>query len=168
MLPEFPDDHVVAICGVLADHGVDFLIIGGVAARLHETGHATVDIDICPSRAKANLARLAEALQALGAKLRAEGEPDGVAFEPHADLLERVSTLTLITRFGPLDLCFAPAGFDRGYDELVGGAVVVVVAGASLPVASLDDIITSKRVAGRPKDIVALPALEARRNRPPR
>ena len=133
MLSEFPDDHVVAVCQVLAEHGVDFLIIGGVAARLHETGHATVDIDICPSRARANVARLAEALKALGAKLRAEGERDGVAFDPHVDLLERVSTLTLITRFGPLDLCFAPAGFDRGYDELLGGAVVVVVAGVSLP-----------------------------------
>lgn len=46
---ELNDEHVAAICRVLIDHGVQFVIIGGMAARLHDTGHATVDVDICPS-----------------------------------------------------------------------------------------------------------------------
>jgi hypothetical protein len=50
--PELDDDHVAAICRTLAEHAVAFVVIGGVAARLHETGYATVDIDVCPSRAK--------------------------------------------------------------------------------------------------------------------
>ena len=45
------DDRIAAICRVLLDHHVEFLVIGGVAARLHDTGYATVDIDICPSSA---------------------------------------------------------------------------------------------------------------------
>ena len=65
MPPELDDDHVVAICRVLADHGVEYVIIGGVAARLHQTGHVTVDVDICPSRTEANRARLATASNAL-------------------------------------------------------------------------------------------------------
>src|SRR3954452_10875578 len=100
MPPEVDDDHVVAICRILADHGVEFVVIGGVAARLHETGHATVDIDVCPSRSKDNLIRLAQALKSLGARLRVEGDPDGVAFAPHQDLLAKVTTMTLITRHG--------------------------------------------------------------------
>ncbi|MBA2281716.1 MAG: hypothetical protein H0W25_10865 [Acidimicrobiia bacterium] len=73
-----------------------------------------------------------------------------------------MSTLTLITTHGPVDLCFRPAGFAGGYEALRMGQVVIVVSGVDVPVASLADVITSKRSAGRPKDIVALPALEAR------
>jgi hypothetical protein len=92
--PELDDDHVAAICRVLTEHDVAFVVIGGVAARLHGTGHATVDIDVCPSRAKDNLSRLAAALRALGARLRIEGDPDGVTFDPHAHLLANVTTMT--------------------------------------------------------------------------
>lgn len=75
-----------------------------------------------------------------------------------------MSTLTLLTVHGPVDLCFAPAGFADGYEALRPGEVVVV-SGVSVPVASLGDVVTSKRSAGRPKDIVALPALEERLRR---
>ena len=118
MPAELSDDHVVAICEVLIDHGVEFVIIGGMAARLHGTGHSTVDIDVCPSKSDANLADLAAALRELGARLRVEGDPAGVAFDPHPDALRQVETMTLITDHGPLDLCITPAGFPEGYDSL--------------------------------------------------
>lgn len=118
MPPELSDEHVAAICRVLIDHGVQFVVIGGMAARLHDTGHATVDLDICPSTDDANLARLASALSDLGARLRVSGDPEGVPFEPHADLLRQVELMTLITEHGPLDLCFIPDGFPDGYATL--------------------------------------------------
>ncbi|MFV9673201.1 MAG: hypothetical protein ACNYZH_08240 [Acidimicrobiia bacterium] len=37
---------------------MEFLIIGGMAARLHDTGHATIEVDICPSGDDANLSDL--------------------------------------------------------------------------------------------------------------
>lgn len=70
--------------------------------------------------------------------------------------------MTLITTNGPLDLCFKPAGFADGYETLHGNSVTIEVAAVEVPVASLADVVASKRAAGRPKDIVALPALEAR------
>ena len=50
MWSELDDDHVVGVCRVLRDHQVAFVIIGGIdhwgiAARLHDTGYATVDVD---------------------------------------------------------------------------------------------------------------------------
>lgn len=162
MLHELDDDHVAAICRVLIEHEVRFVVIGGVAARLHDTGYATVDVDVCPATDEDNLARLAAALRVLGAKLRIEGDVEGVPFDPHPDSLRHVVTMTLITNQGPLDLCFQPAGFRDGYDALIVGAATVVVAAVDIPVASLADVVASKRAAGRPKDIVALPALEAR------
>lgn len=46
MPPELSDDHVAAICRVLIEHDVQFVVIGGMAARPHHSGHATVDVDI--------------------------------------------------------------------------------------------------------------------------
>jgi hypothetical protein len=162
MLPELDDDHVAAICRVLIEHDVRFVVIGGVAARLHKTGYATVDVDICPSTAEANLVNLSRALRELGARLRIEGDASGVHFDPHPDVLRQVTTMTLITDQGPLDLCFEPAGFPDGYEDLVDQSTTIVVAAVDVPVAALADVVASKRAAGRPKDIVALPALEAR------
>jgi hypothetical protein len=161
MPPELSDDHVAAICRVLIDHEVKFVVIGGMAARLHDTGHATIDVDICPLRDDASLSSLADALRELGARLRVEGDPDGVPFDPHPTLLRDVAMMTLITEEGPLDLCFVPAGFSGGYDSLSKHASVIVVGAVHVPVASLRDVVASKRAAGRPKDIVALPPLEA-------
>ena len=123
MPPELSDNHVAAICRVRIGHEVKFVIIGGMAARLHETGHTTIDVDICPQSDDANLSHLADALQELGARLRVEGDPDGVPFDPHPTMLRDVAMMTLITEEGPLDLCFVPAGFPgsqgvRGSDPL--------------------------------------------------
>ena len=60
---------------MLLDHDVQLVIIAGMAARLHDTGHATVDVDICPSTDDADLARLAAAPVDLGARLRVSGIP---------------------------------------------------------------------------------------------
>lgn len=166
MPPELSDDHVAAICRVLIEHDVRFVIIGGMAARLHHTGHVTVDVDICPSTDDANLDRLAAALAELGARLRVSGDPDGVPFEPHTDMLRQVELMTLITEHGPLDLCFTPDGFPDGFTTLSEHASVIEVAAVEVPVASLEDVVASKRAAGRPKDIVALPPLEAHLRRP--
>ena len=71
-----------------------------------------------------------------------------------------------IPAFGPLDLCFIPDGFPDGYATLSEHATVIEIAAVDVPVASLEDVVASKRAAGRPKDIVALPPLEARLRRP--
>ena len=166
MQSELSDDHVAAICGVLVGHGVQFVLIGGMAARLHDTGHPTIDVDICPAADDANLARLAGALSELGARLRVSGDVEGVPFEAHADMLRDTELMTLITQHGPLDLCFAPAGFPDGYVTLSENASVIELVAVDVPVASLEDVVASKRAAGRPKDVIALPPLEARLRRP--
>ncbi len=77
------------------------------------TGHATIDIDICPSPEEANLSNLAAALRQLGARLRVEGDPEGVAFDSHPDMLRQVTTMTMITEQGPIDLALRPLAFPR-------------------------------------------------------
>ena len=76
-----------------------------------------------------------------------------------ATLLKLLSAagFDLSMRLEPLDR--RPAGFADGYNGLVRRAHRVVVAGVEMLVADLDDVIRSKELAGRPKDLQVLPAL---------
>lgn len=67
--------------------------------------------------------------------------------------------LNLRTPAGDIDLTFTPTGFPDGYDSLAPGAQAHTIAGVTVKVAALDDVITSKTAAGRPKDLDALPEL---------
>ena len=124
----------------------------------------TEDIDVLPSREDSNLERLARALQRMGAQIRTAGDPVSAPLDA-AFLRQIPFMLNLVTDFGILDLTFDPAGPRRGYGEWNRNASSVEIADRlSVRVASLDDIIESKRAANRPKDIRALPFLESLRD----
>ena len=55
---------------VLADQGVDFVLVGGMAGRAWGSPTVTNELDVCYARTKANHRRLADALLALEARLR--------------------------------------------------------------------------------------------------
>ena len=151
----------VAMLRVLHDHGVAFLVVGGIAARLRGAPLLTQDVDITPAPDRANLERLAGALEDLDARLRTATEPDGVPFPFDPGLLENATAWTLITKHGDLDLVVSPAGTD-GYRDLIRDADELKVAiepDLAVQVASLADVIRSKEAAGREKDRAALPLL---------
>jgi hypothetical protein len=153
----------IAMIKVLAEHEVDCVLLGGLAAVLHGSPATTNDADIMPEHSPANLQRLADALRVLDARLRVATEPDGVAFDPHPALLASMSMLNTTTRFGDLDVAISPSGIDS-YEALDRSAVVFDVDGIAIRVAALDDIIRSKQAADRPKDRVVLPLLYALRD----
>lgn len=119
---------------------------------------ATRDIDLTPATVDANLERFLRALKDLGARIRTDGVPDGLAFDHDGASLARAGVWNLLFPFGELDISFTPAG-TGGYDDLVMAAALVRINGVDVRVASLADIIRSKEAAGRPKDIQRLPAL---------
>lgn len=151
----------VRLLRVLADHEVDLIVIGGVAARLRGAPLLTQDVDVTPATGRANLERLVKALETLGAKLRTATDPDGVAFPFDAQLLESSNVWTLTTAHGDLDLIIEPAGttgyrdFARDAEEMTVSLDPLVV----VKVASLADVIRSKAASGRDKDRAALPML---------
>ena len=149
------------IFAALSNEDVRFILIGGMAAILHGDVGVTMDIDIVPALDPANLDHLAAALRSLDARIRAEGIPGGLVFDCSADFLRNLGpdgVLNLTTRDGDIDLAFVPAG-TRGFEDLRRSAVVIDIAGLSIPVASLADVIRSKDAADRPKDRQALPRL---------
>ena len=65
-----PDLDIAGVVRTLNAHGVRYVVIGGVAAMVHDLPlPATVDIDVTPSRDSKNLERLAKAFDALEAGL---------------------------------------------------------------------------------------------------
>ena len=144
-------------------HEVAYVVVGGMAAVAHGSTLPTEDVDISPARDRANLDRLGGALRELNARIRTEHEPDGVAFPCDGAFIEAQQLmLNLTTDVGDVDLTLAPAGFPAGYDDLVARSVAIDVGdGVATRIAALDDVIASKRAAGRNKDIAALPYLDA-------
>jgi len=142
----------------LADGGVDFVVIGGVAAILHGSARATFDLDVCFASDAENVDALGAALTTLDARLRGVEEP--VPFVPDASALRRIEVLTLTTAAGDLDLLRAASGAPR-YDVLRAHADRYDVGGFEVRVASVEDLIAMKTAAGRAKDLGDVEELEA-------
>lgn len=144
----------------LASHGVEFVVVGGIASALHGSSSITYDLDICHSREFENLERLEATLKQLGARLR--GAPEDIVFLLDARTLRAGDNFTFATTLGDLDCLGAPAGIN-GFNDLSANAVEMDIEGMKIRVASLNDLIRMKRASGRPKDRVELEVLGALR-----
>jgi predicted nucleotidyltransferase len=142
----------------LVERGVDFVVIGGIAAVLHGSARNTFDLDICFATDDANLAALGDVLVALGARLK--GVDEQVSFVPDARTLRQIELLTLVTSLGELDVLARPQGAPP-YRELRANADRYDLGGFNVSVASIDDLIAMKQAAGRAKDLLDVEELEA-------
>jgi len=125
---------------------------------VHGSPFATEDLDITPDASAANLARLSDALRAIGARSRTSTVEGGLPFDHDAESLAAVEVWNLTTPYGDLDISFVPNG-TTGYDYFAKDARDTKAFGLVVPVASLADVIRSKQAANRPKDQRVLPVL---------
>lgn len=146
------------ILGLLTAHGVDFVVIGGIAAVLHGSARITQDLDVCFATDDANLDVLSKALIELGARLR--GSVDDVPFAPDRAMLRRVEVLTLETNAGDFDVLSRPDGM-ASYRRLRTNADRYDVGAFAVLVASVEDLIAMKQAAGRTKDLADVEELRA-------
>ena len=72
---------------VLATGGVDFIVVGGLAATIHGAARATYDVDVVYARTHDNLERLVAALAPLQPYLR--GAPPGLPFSWSVETLAK-------------------------------------------------------------------------------
>lgn len=142
----------------LASSGVDFVVIGGLAAGAHGSAYPTYDVDVAYSRDPDNLERLAQVLRELHARLR--GAPDGVPFVLDAKSLHAGSNFTFDTDLGALDILAYPQGAPE-YRVLRGEALTATFEGHAVRIASLDHLIAMKEAAGRPRDKLVAAELRA-------
>jgi predicted nucleotidyltransferase len=146
-----------SILRTLAAHGVEFIIVGGVAAVLQGASLVTFDLDVVHSRAPENLERLLAALAEMEARYRLQPERGIV---PTAAHLKTGGRQLLMTRFGPLDL-LGEIGNGHGYEDLLTDAVDFELhPGVRIHVLGLRRLIAVKKETAGPKDLAALPVLE--------
>ena len=133
----------------LLDHQVEFVVIGGMAMRIHGSAHVTEDLDICYRRTPDNIAALAAAFASLHPYLR--GAPPGLPFRFDAPTIKAGLNFTLDTDLGEVDLLGEVAGV--GNDERVFAlSEEHPLFGMQVRVLTLDALIASKKAAGRVKD----------------
>jgi hypothetical protein len=108
-----PKPDFLAILRTLREHGVDFIIVGGVAGVLHGAPLSTFDLDVVHSREPCNLERLLKALGALDARYRTHGD---TSLKPGRSHLASTGHQLLMTKAGPLDL-LGIIGKGHGYDD---------------------------------------------------
>ena len=164
----------IRLIGALVDREVAFVLVGGLAAIAHGATGITQDADAVPAYDDVNLERLLLALRDLDARLfahpdRTDLAADGAPPEANAlpltvgSLKERTAW-HFTTSAGLLDVLFAIDG-PGGFDSLAPRAVPRTVGGRALLVAGLDDLIESKAMVGRDKDLRALDELRRIRRR---
>lgn len=146
------------IVGVLADAGVEVIVIGGLAAQAHGSARLTQDADFVYRRSDENIARLAQALAPFSPYLR--GAPAGLPFRFDPPTIRRGLNFTLTTAVGDVDFLGEMTGGGT-YEQLLPHTIDLVVFGRTIRVLDLPALIRAKRAAGRPKDLEAVAELEA-------
>jgi nucleotidyltransferase AbiEii toxin of type IV toxin-antitoxin system len=143
-----PDYRVLV--GALTSAEVDFVIVGGVALVLHGSARVTRDLDICYSRQRDALKRLAAALAPYRPTLR--GATDTLPFKLDPQTLQSGLNFTLSTTAGDIDLLGEMSGIGQ-YPVVTRFAQEMELYGVPVKVLSLEGLERAKRAAGRLKDI---------------
>jgi hypothetical protein len=141
---------VEKIARALKRINLEAIVVGNAGAALQGAPVSTEDLDFLIRQTPGNAKKIA----LLAKKL------DGTASRPHYPL----SSFWRITTRGSspvqIDLCVNAHGI-KSFESLRSRSTLVAVGKEAVAVASLRDIIKSKRAAGRPKDLAVLPVLEA-------
>lgn len=142
----------------LTENKVDFVIVGGIAITAYGSAYITKDLDCCYLRTPENLKRIAQALAQFNPRLR--GFPKDLPFIWDERTLQNGTNFTLETDIGDIDLLGEVAGVGD-YKSVEKESVEMELCDVFVKVISLDDLINAKRAAGRTKDLLVLPELEA-------
>jgi hypothetical protein len=148
------------ILEVLAEHAVEYVIVGGLAVQTHGHVRTTVDLDVFPLPSQINLGRLADALNALDARILNPGS-EGLKID--AAMLPRATLWQFATPHGAIDVLHDAPGAPP-YSDLRDRALEIRLGELKLAVAGRDDLIGMKRASARSvdlEDIAALAELDA-------
>ncbi len=159
-MQEDPTDFAL-ILQILAQHKVDFIVVGGVCAVLLGAPVSTFDLDIVHSRSSENLSRLKNALHDLNAHYR-EHLPKHL--KPTEQNLETSGHHLLLTKHGPLDV-LGVIGSNDDYQALDANTETISLSEKIyIKILTLDTLIEIKSKTARAKDKPMLEILEAMKN----
>lgn len=151
-----PGSDFLAALRALREGGVEFVVVGGLAAVLNGAPVSTFDLDIVPARDEANVARLLRVLDSLDGIYRMQ--PDR-RLKPDASHLSSRGHHNLITNCGPLDV-LGTIGRGLSYKDLLPDTIEMETGGGvRVRVLDLARIIALKEELAGEKDRAVLPTL---------
>jgi predicted nucleotidyltransferase len=142
----------------LSDAGIEFVVVGGVAAVLHGSSMVTRDLDVCASLTDVNIKKLRAALGDLHPVHRIASA--GTSFLENPEPGVSLQNLYLQTDLGALDLLGSITGVGD-FQRVWNSAVEVDLFGRKVKVISLQQLIQAKEAVGRQKDLLAVMELRA-------
>ena len=139
------------ILDALHEHHLEAVLIGNAAAAIHGAPVTTVDFDFMFRSTPTNLRKLKAVATSLDAMILRPYYPVSKLFRVVNDL-------------AGLQADFMPVIHGiSSFESLRSRAISREIAGRTILIASLDDIIASKKAAGRDSDLAVLPVLEQTR-----
>lgn len=147
-----------ALLGLLRQHCVDFVVIGGFAATAHGVSLLTQDVDICCAYTPENLRRLGAALEGLHPFHRMTPQP--LPLELTDENIPRLKDLYLQTDLGQLD-CLSEVKGVGDSSEVRRQSIEVELPSGPCRILSLDALIRAKQAMGGPKDKLTILQLKA-------
>ena len=145
-----------AILEGLIEAGVEFILVGGLAAVVQGAPVTTLDIDIVHNRSSENIARLLAFLKSIDA---VHSRPDNRVVKPKKEDISGTGHALFTTRLGPLDV-LAVIEEGRAYQDLLEHTVEIEFRGHTVRVLKLKTLVELKRTSRDPKDKQRLPVLE--------
>lgn len=142
----FQPQQAREVADAFAKYQVEYLFIGKSGAILLGYPSTTQDVDLFPKKSEENCRRLILALKEIGFQLSDRIEEQ---------ILRGIDFVQINQDPFDLDLIFAPDGIES-FEKAKERMILI----ENFPVASIRDIIASKRASGREKDYVDLPLLE--------
>lgn len=145
------------------DAGLEFVIVGGVALRLWGSKRLTHDLDIVPALSEASWKKAIQIVWDSGARPRIPESLDRISDLRNIRRWKKDKNLVAITfrsadQTAEIDFLI---GANVGLDELKKNATEIVLDGRRYLVASIDDLISMKKSAGRPQDLLDVTELES-------
>jgi len=153
MSTDFPE-----LLRILVHADVEFIIVGGAAARAHGSARFTEDLDVVYQRSSENIERICNVLAPYHPYLR--GAPPGLPFDWSPQTIKNGLNFTLIVDLGAIDLLGEITG-GGSYENLLPTSQRISLFGLTCLCLNIKTLIAVKRAAGRPKDFEALAELEA-------
>ena len=141
---------------ILTSHGVNFIVVGGVAAVANGVPINTWDLDVVYSTDPQNVERLIPVLSEWDARFRHRPE-----LRPNTSHLSSSGHKLLMTRFGPIDFLGSIGAGQHYTDLLPHSAELELEPGLHVHVLNLETVIATKEFANGEKDRAVLPVLRA-------
>lgn len=141
----------------LTDKGVDYAIVGGYAVALHGAIRGTIDIDLVITISKSQFQATEQALLAIALQPRLPVSADEV-FDFREEYIRNKNLVawSFHNLLNPLEVVDILITHDLKKIHTISK----IVGSLAIKVASIPDLISMKKQAGRPQDIEDIKALE--------